>query len=123
MKFLDTIIIGFYLLLNNTIYRNSKDTSFGAKEHSLLFSWAVHTLNFHTLLKFILSFFIVMHIPIAYVFIVALFLLLTLYMIYFRKGRFDKLILQQRQSKINFLIIIITILYLIGSCYVYLNYD
>ena len=54
LNIFDKIVLGFYDLLNLTLYRSKTNSvGFGAKEHAVLFSWFAYSLNIFVLFKLI----------------------------------------------------------------------
>ncbi len=112
MLFFDYIILGFFYILDNTLYISSKEGfMYGPKEHAFFFSWTVHSLCLYLLLSLVGNYFDVKLTETTLVFSIAIILLIVFYIIYFRNERLKKLLSASSNWKSKLFSIIATITY------------
>ena len=95
MIFFDSIILGFYWILGSTMYRNKDGDGFGAKEHSLLFSWVCHSLNLQLISNQVSIHFFDCFVPFYLVVTLSVFVLVIQYLVYIYRGGFKRLARRQ----------------------------
>lgn len=120
MIFFDSIILGFFYFLDGVSYRNSKEESFGPREHAFLLSWFVHSLNLHQICNFLERYYKFIGEK-NFVFLVVTVALVINYVIYIRRGRLNTLINNHVPRKRKILYVVITFLYLVSTVFFYLR--
>lgn len=122
LSFFDSMIIGYYLTLKNTVYYPGDKSYFGlgAKEHSLFLSAFAHIFMSIALLNLIVQKFNV-ELPYKTYFdyLIATIVFVIFYYVYIWKDRLDKT-LSRKLSKNKALHIVVSLLYFILSFWLFI---
>ena len=117
----DTIIMGFYILLEQTIYRNSAKIGFGAKDHSMLLSSFLYSLNLYVIFSLFWNNFFVLQFNFNLFIIITIGIFISNYFFYLKRKRIDKLIASNWSTKRKTISVFLIILYSILTTYLFLN--
>lgn len=123
MVFFDTIILGLYYILENTIHAYSdKKSLFRGGEHAVLISGLAHSLNIHLLSINITNSLNVERLSTNIVFVIFLSISALHYFFYISESRLERLIEEKNKAKSVTLSIIFSIVYVAVTCYMYVVY-
>lgn len=92
LRFFDTLIFGWHVVLKNTMYNDETESGFGSKEHSFLLSYFVLTWIANSAIDYVLVslFSIVLNWPLGL--LLDCVIALVLYYVYFINGRISNVV-------------------------------
>jgi membrane protease YdiL (CAAX protease family) len=116
----DSIIIGLYLVLNNTVYSNSSLKKVHVEDHAILLALFLYSVNIITIVQITNSYYNLGNYK-PYLILLLCSILLIVFVVSYWKNKRSKLILQaQRSTYINLLYVLVSLIFFVFS--LYLNY-
>ena len=112
MVFLDVILLGWFNVLDKTIYQyKRRGMGIGPKEHAFFIAFLFHGLNLSNAIRFAVVKFSFTMIPLYFSFIIAIMTFVFGYVAYFRNKRVLKVMISDSNRKRLMLYTMIAILY------------
>ena len=118
MVFIDFIFLGWYRILDKTVYAyKTVNDGIGPREHSFFISFLLHGINIYTVLRFIFIQYYGKPVELSLSLPIAGTVFFLGYLIYYKKGRADKVISHKTGVFQVIFSLILTLGYTIASVY------
>ena len=118
MNLFDIIFFGWYQILDKTIYSLGFERgAIGPKEHSFFVTFLVHGINVSTILSFLLIKFFNVNLSLYVDLFLGVIIFAAGYLVYFRRGRATKIIMNNVNNAKAVLFVISSLTYVVISVY------
>ena len=121
MLLFDTVLIGYYLILDHTIYLQKKNDYFGARQHAQILAAFAHSIYLHIISNYIAQFMGHPRIHFWFFITICSVLFLAHYIIYSRRGRLNHILEKPIKKTKKGLSILFSLAYLVVGVILFLN--
>lgn len=122
MNLADVVFWGWYQILDKTVYLNSTgQRGIGPKEHSFFITFLLHGINAWTVIRYLFIKYFDGNVNLYFSLSIAIIVFFLGYLVYFRKGRANKVISSDVNNFKLLFFITVSLVYAVASVYFMLS--